>query len=82
MDEGQLFYVRSLEKVDQLIERLGRLGFFRGVEGLVDEARQEKSLHHNHVVKSLEKPLVTKRFGMGLHSGEEGSVGPRLVTKE
>jgi hypothetical protein len=68
MYEGQLFFVGSLEKVDQLIERLERLGLFRGVEGPVDEARQEKSLHHDDVVKSLEKPLVVERFGMGLDS--------------
>jgi hypothetical protein len=55
MDEGQLFFVGSLEKVDQLIERLRRL-------------RQEKSLHHDDVVKSLEKPLVLERLGMGLDS--------------
>jgi hypothetical protein len=68
MDEGQFFFVGSLEKVDQLIERLRRLGLFRGVEGPVDEARQENSLHHDDVVKSLEKPLVLERFGMGLDS--------------
>jgi hypothetical protein len=68
MDEGQLFFVGSLEKVDQLIERLRRLRLFRGVERPVDDARQEKSLHHDDVVKSLEKPLVLERLGMGLVS--------------
>jgi hypothetical protein len=82
MNEGQFFLVGSLKKVDQLIERLGRLGLFRRVEGTVGEARQEKSLHHDDVVKSLEKPLVVERFGMGLDSREDGSVGPRLVTEE
>lgn len=68
MNEGQFFFVGSLEKLDQLIEILGRLGLFRGFEGPVDEARQEKPLHHDDVVKSLEKPLVLERFGMGLDS--------------
>jgi hypothetical protein len=82
MDEGQLFFVGSLEKVDQVIERLRRLRLFRGVERPVDDARQEKSLHHDDVVKSLEKPLVLERLGMGLDSSEHGSVGPRLMTKK
>ena len=68
MNEGQFFFVGSLEKLDQLIEILGRLGLFRGFEGPADEARQENPLHHDDVVKSLEKPLVLERFGMGLDS--------------
>ena len=41
MHEGQFFLVGSQEKVDQLIEILGRLELLRGFEWPVDKARQE-----------------------------------------
>lgn len=82
MDECQLFLVRSLKMLYQLIERCARLRLFHLIEGLVEKARQEKSLHEDDVVKSLQQPLVSNRFRMRLDSREDGCVGPSLVTEK
>lgn len=70
------------KKVNQLIERFGRLGLFCRIESPDEDARQENSLHHDDVVKSLAEPLVVQRFRVGLDGRKDGSVGPRLMAEE
>jgi hypothetical protein len=82
VDEGQFFSVSFAEEWDHAIERIGKLRYFCHVEGSHEDAGQKESLRHDDMLQSLKDLLVADRLRMTLHSMQEGSVGPCLVTKE
>lgn len=80
--EGPFVSLSLAEELDHAIERIGKLRFLCHIEGSHEDAGQEESLRHDDMVQSFEDLLVVDRPRMTLHSLQEGSVGPRLVTKE